>query len=82
MDISLLIDTSSSVGRSTFSQMQEFIGNVAMEFEVALHRTRIGAISFNEDATVEFDYDTYDNPRDIMDAVKVEFFLMFCFYCY
>ena len=60
LDLALLADATQSLGRPNFRRLMDFVGKVIEMANVSPQRTRVGVITFHEDATV---HDTFLDDR-------------------
>ena len=63
MDLGFLIETSATEGSSEFKKVLEFVDNVIGPFQQGTD-TRIGAISYSNNATAVFDFQENINKKD------------------
>lgn len=68
-DIVFVMDVSGSIGESHFKRMKNLAIDVINSFEIGLDRTRVGWISFNENAWVSFHLNVYSNKASLMSAI-------------
>jgi collagen type VI alpha len=72
VDLGFLIDGSASLemyGTGTFQKCLDFIKTVVDSFDVAKEGTRVGAITFSDNSTVDFNFGTYNDKDKLDDAI-------------
>ncbi|KAK3703105.1 hypothetical protein QZH41_003014 [Actinostola sp. cb2023] len=72
IDLVFLIDGSASIemyGTGTFQSCLNFIKTVINAFDVSRDGTRVGAISFSTNSTLDFDFDKYNDKQDLDSAI-------------
>jgi len=65
-EIALVIDRSTSIARADFAKQLNFTANLIALFDVSQAMTRVAAVSFSTDASVEFHLDEYSTKADLM----------------
>ncbi|EDO32445.1 predicted protein [Nematostella vectensis] len=71
LDLGFLIDGSMSVGgEMNFKQIINFVWNVVQSFQVSAHFTRVGLAIFSLEAFVIFNFHTYYDKNNILDALN------------
>lgn len=70
LDLLVMVDTSSSIGRENFDLVQDFLANLFGNFPVAIDDTRIGLIAYNNKVKIEFFLNTFSTKRDMVKAIK------------
>ncbi|XP_041347924.1 cartilage matrix protein-like [Gigantopelta aegis] len=72
IDISFVVDSSSSIDPNDFQLGQDFLKEFVQTFHVAPDNTRISLITFGNGVYEEdaFDFDTYDEEEDVVNAIR------------
>ena len=71
MDIAFIVDSSGSIRSKRFeSAIKPFISNITENLEIGLDKTRVGIISFSDDASIQIRLDQYERKEDLRQAVK------------
>ncbi len=65
-DILFIIDKSGSVRHERFEDVKEMLTDAIDRLEIFNDKVRVAAISFCDDATLDFDLDDYRSKQDIM----------------
>ncbi|KAI8767682.1 collagen alpha-6(VI) chain [Biomphalaria glabrata] len=68
-DIILVLDASLSIGAKNWPFLTKVAGEITSRFTISQEKVRFGAIFFNRKPTKLFDLKTYNNNRDIYDAL-------------
>ncbi len=63
-DILLIIDKSGSIRR--FDDVKEMLTDAIDRLEIFNDKVRVAAVSFSDNATLDFDLDDYRTKQDIM----------------
>ena len=63
LDITLLVDTSKSIGEKDFAILIEWLQNVTRPLEFASGKTRVAVVSFSNHGVARFYLDTYTTRR-------------------
>ena len=66
-----LVDTSGSIRSERFGKVQAFIKSFVEDHEISSDRIRVAAVSFANDAKVDFNLTTYSTREDIMAAIDM-----------
>ncbi|XP_035824172.1 collagen alpha-1(XII) chain-like [Aplysia californica] len=61
---------SSSIFILDFMKQLTFVSNLIKLFDIGRHKTRVAAVSFSTNATVEFHLDEYYDQKDVRDHVE------------
>ena len=69
-DVLFIIDKSGSIRHERYSEVLEFICNIVEDFEIWQDKVRVAALTFDDDAQLEFYLNTYDNKADIQEAIR------------
>ena len=69
-DILFLIDRSGSIRHERFDEVKEFLVDIIDDLEVWNDKIRVAAISFSDDATLEFDFNDYRTKQDVEEALR------------
>ncbi|PVD31730.1 hypothetical protein C0Q70_07148 [Pomacea canaliculata] len=72
VDLSLIIDSSQSIGESNFTVGMDFVQNFVKSFQVNPHTVRVSVVTFGDVVYTDdaFDFDTYDNSKDLLDKLQ------------
>lgn len=69
-DIVFIIDKSGSIRNERFMAVKEFFVTVIEDMELWNDKIRIGLVSFDDQARVEFFMDTYTSKADVIQAIR------------
>ncbi|CAN2389704.1 von Willebrand factor type A domain, partial [Pristimantis euphronides] len=69
-DVVFLVDSSSSIGSSSFMQMKLFISKIIGLLEIGINKYRVGLAQFSGAAQTEFLLNTFDTKQKILEYVK------------
>ncbi|XP_062854213.1 collagen alpha-1(VII) chain [Trichomycterus rosablanca] len=71
-DIVFLVDGSSSIGRTNFVLVKDFMAGIVRPFSKAVGTSgiRFGAVQYSDTARVEFTFTTYVNGTDLLNAIQ------------
>ena len=69
VDLVFILDASGSIQAHNFNIMKQFVADFVEEIDVDTGGARIALISYSNNVRREFDLNTYDNRRDIINAV-------------
>lgn len=70
LDLAFIVDSSGSIRSSRFEDVKEFISNITSNMEISQDKTRVGIISFSDDASLQIRLDQYGRKEDLMQAIK------------
>eukprot|EP00045_Choanoeca_perplexa_P013104 m.146362 g.146362 ORF g.146362 m.146362 type:complete len:807 (-) comp16238_c0_seq2:319-2739(-) len=70
VDVVFVLDTSGSVGQSNFNLAQQFVASAASLLDVGSNQVRVAAVTFNFEATLEFDFDDHMTSSRVQSAVN------------
>ena len=70
-DIVFVIDKSGSIRSERFLAVKEFFVTVIEDLEIGEDGVRIGLVSFEDEARVDFYLDSYTSKEDVIQAVRV-----------
>ena len=65
-----ILDRSGSVQHERFDEVKEFLVNIVEDLEVWNDKIRIAAVSFSDEAVLEFDLNDYNTKQDIQAAIR------------
>ena len=69
-EVVFVLDSSGSVGRRNWKLELEFLANIVDGLTVGQDRMRIGLVTYNSKAKVEFGLDTFDTKEDVEKAIS------------
>ncbi|WAR09890.1 CO6A3-like protein [Mya arenaria] len=69
IDLIFLLDSSSSMGRSDFQNMKNFLKYIVSQIDITGGTSRIGAYTFNTRAKSEFHLNDYTTNEAVLDAI-------------
>ena len=69
VDLIFILDSSTSMGRSDFQNMKDFVKNVISQIDITNGSSRVGVFTFSNDAKLEFGLKTYNTNEDIIKAI-------------
>ena len=69
-DIVFALDESGSVLEPNFDNVRQFVIDFISTLEIGPNDNQIGAISFDDDSTIEFGLDDHDNLGDLMTYIN------------
>ncbi|XP_012934801.1 collagen alpha-6(VI) chain [Aplysia californica] len=64
-EVVFVLDVSSSIFMLDFTKLLTFVSNLIKLFDIGRHKTRVAAVSFSTNATVEFHLDEYYDQKDV-----------------
>lgn len=64
-----VVDSSGSIGMDNFLKIKDFIKQTITIFDVGANSTRVGLITFNQQASLQFGLDKYNSSKDLQTAV-------------
>ncbi|XP_064602245.1 collagen alpha-6(VI) chain-like [Liolophura sinensis] len=67
-DIVILMDASSSIGHDNYQVMKNFLRGVVQHFDVGQDNVRVGLITFNFGALVEFNLNQFSTKEEVLQA--------------
>lgn len=70
IDLCLVVDSSESIRVERFPKVIDFLVSILDELEIGSEKTRVGAVTFNDAASVQFPLQAYNNKHDVISAVK------------
>ena len=70
VDLAIIIDTSASMRSERFYRVLEYLCDLIEELELSKNKTRIGVISYSDNATVQFYFNKYSSIDDVTAAIK------------
>jgi len=70
LDLAFLVDSSSSIGDANFDLVRSFIINIVRQLDINPDLTRVSLARYNSWAQTVFNFDTYSNKRDLVDAIR------------
>ncbi|XP_078069501.1 vitrin [Mustelus asterias] len=70
IDLAFLMDGSWSIGRRRFAIQKKFLMNIAEGLDIGVAGPLIGIIQFGNNASTEFNLQTYRNPHDLRLAIE------------
>ena len=65
-----VVDSSGSIGLENFVKIKEFVKQTIAFFDIGTAFTRVGLITFNQLATLEFGLGQYNTSSDLETAVN------------
>ena len=71
-DVVLVIDTSASINvddGENWSNVLDFIRNTIYSLDVGTNRSRVAAVTFSDEAFLQWDLDDYMRKEDLLDVV-------------
>ena len=71
MDLAFIIDSSSSLGSRDFKRTLRFCKNIVKNLEFASGKTRIAAMTYNDDSWVRFHFNRYSSKQEVLDAIDI-----------
>lgn len=69
IDLVLVIDSSGSIQQNRLNSIKNFLVTLISNLDVEPTRTRVGAVFFSQNATVQFTLDQYINRQDVIQAI-------------
>lgn len=75
-DIVFAIDVSGSIRRERFYIVQDFVKNITKNLEVGQDKTRIGVVSWSDDAAVNFNLNQFSQLQDVLQVGDVAVLLV------
>ncbi|XP_078397855.1 vitrin isoform X2 [Cetorhinus maximus] len=70
IDLAFLVDGSWSIGRRRFGIQKKFLMNIAQALDIGVAGPLIGIIQFGNNASTEFNLQTYRNSHDLKIAIE------------
>ncbi|XP_055491109.1 vitrin isoform X7 [Leucoraja erinacea] len=70
VDLAFLVDGSWSIGRRRFGIQKKFLMSVAETLDIGIAGPLIGIVQFGNNASIEFNLQTYQNSRDLKRAIE------------
>ncbi|XP_005097989.1 collagen alpha-1(XII) chain-like [Aplysia californica] len=70
-EVVFVLDMSSSIFMLDFQKQLAFVSNLIKMFHIGRHKTRVAAVSFSTNATVEFHLDEFYDQKDVRDHVEM-----------
>uniref|UniRef100_UPI00398F5E3D vitrin isoform X2 n=1 Tax=Pristiophorus japonicus TaxID=55135 RepID=UPI00398F5E3D len=70
VDLAFLVDGSWSIGRRRFGIQKQFLVNIAQALDIGMAGPLIGIIQFGNNASTEFNLQTYRNSHDLRSAIE------------
>ncbi|XP_072354582.1 vitrin-like [Scyliorhinus torazame] len=70
IDLAFLVDGSWSIGRRRFGIQKKFLMNIAQVLDIGVAGPLIGIVQFGNNASTEFNLQTYRNPQDLKIAIE------------
>lgn len=61
-----MVDTSGSIRRPRFEMLKDFLKKILGEQEIRSDRARVGLLTFSDDASVQFQLNTYASKEDVL----------------
>lgn len=72
MDLVILLDNSGSIRSSRFADIfKPFVQSIVGDMDVRPDATRVGLLTFNDDANVQFHLNTYQSREDVLHAIEM-----------
>ena len=68
-DIIFVLDSSGSIGIEHWSQVLDFVKTVVRGFNIGPFAMQFGSVTFGNEATINFNLNTYNRTQDVLDAV-------------
>ncbi|KAH9489337.1 hypothetical protein Btru_051673 [Bulinus truncatus] len=68
-EVVFVLDKSSSIYILDFHKQLKFVSDVIDIFDIGVNKTRVAAVSFSTNATVEFHLDEFSTKQDIKDSI-------------
>lgn len=70
VDVAFVLDASGSIRNERFPKVIEFVVSIIEELQVSQQDTRIGAVSYSDNAAPQFLLNTYNTKQDVQLAVR------------
>ncbi|ELT92983.1 hypothetical protein CAPTEDRAFT_220507 [Capitella teleta] len=68
-DIVFVIDSSGSIREHRYDMVLDYVKTIVDSMEVAPDRTRVGVVTYGDNANVRFNLNTYPDKQDVMQAI-------------
>ncbi|MEE6466246.1 hypothetical protein FKM82_006883 [Ascaphus truei] len=72
-DVVFLVDSSSSMGSSTFQEIKDFITRIIGELDVGITKYQVGLAQFSGEPQTEFLLNTYETKEQVLNHVQKSF---------
>ena len=70
LDLALVVDTSGSIRRSRWPLVLQFLIDIVDNLEISQQKTRVGLITYADDAILRFTLDAFTNRADLKQAIN------------